>query len=71
VSRAPSPRLSRVESEPGGAVVMRTETELILKSRLVVPAILLEHGFTFTYPDWCDAARDLCRQWNTGHTRAA
>jgi hypothetical protein len=46
-----------------GAVVMRTETELILKSRRVVPARLLEHGFTFTYPHWPDAARDLCRQW--------
>ena len=43
-----------------GAVFMRTETELILKSRRVVPARLLEHGFRFTYPDWRDAARDLC-----------
>jgi hypothetical protein len=46
-----------------GAVLMRTETELILKSRRVVPARLLEHGFTFTYPHWPDAARDLCHQW--------
>ena len=45
-----------------GAVFMRTETELILKSRRVVPARLLEHGFTFQYPDWRGAARDLCRQ---------
>ena len=44
-----------------GAVFMRTETELILKSRRVVPARLLEHGFTFKYPHWQDAARDLCR----------
>jgi hypothetical protein len=43
-----------------GAVFMRTETELILKSRCVVPARLLEHGFTFTFPDWHDAAHDLC-----------
>jgi uncharacterized protein len=43
-----------------GAVFMRTETELILKSRRVVPARLLEHGFTFTYPDWSSAAQDLC-----------
>ena len=33
-----------------GAVFMRTETELILKSRRVVPARLLEHGFKFKYP---------------------
>jgi uncharacterized protein (TIGR01777 family) len=45
-----------------GAVVMRTETELILKSRRVVPGRLLEHGFRFKYPDWRDAARDLCRR---------
>ena len=44
-----------------GAVVMRTESELILKSRRVVPARLLEHGFRFKYPHWQDAARDLCR----------
>ena len=47
-----------------GAVFMRTETELVLKSRRVVPALLLEHGFSFKYPGWQEAARDLCRQWN-------
>ena len=45
-----------------GAVFMRTETELILKSRRVVPARLLEHGFAFTYPDWRSAAHDLCQR---------
>ena len=45
-----------------GAVFMRTETELILKSRRVVPARLLEHGFAFAYPDWPRAARDLCHR---------
>lgn len=45
-----------------GAIFMRTETELILKSRRVLPARLLEYGFKFKYPDWRDAARDLCRQ---------
>ncbi len=33
-----------------GALFMRTETELILKSRRVVPARLLERGFEFKYP---------------------
>ena len=42
-----------------GAFFMRTETELILKSRRVVPARLMERGFTFEYPDWPEAARDL------------
>ena len=50
-----------------GAVFMRTETELILKSRRVVPARLLENGFTFKYPDWRSAAQDLCRQWKVAH----
>jgi uncharacterized protein (TIGR01777 family) len=51
-----------------GAVFLRTETELILKSRRVVPARLLEHGFTFRIPAWSDAARDLCHQWRLMHT---
>jgi uncharacterized protein len=49
-----------------GALFMRTETELILKSRRVVPARLLEHGFRFTYPDWPSAAADLCRRARAG-----
>jgi len=43
-----------------GALLMRTETELILKSRRVVPARLLQHGFRFQFPNWRDAAADLC-----------
>jgi uncharacterized protein (TIGR01777 family) len=50
-----------------GAVFMRTETELILKSRRVVPARLVEHGFTFAYPHWREAADDLCRRWRIAH----
>ena len=46
-----------------GAVFMRTETELVLKSRRVVPGRLLEHGFKFRFPDWEGAAVDLCRRW--------
>jgi len=38
----------------------RTETELLLKGRRVVPARLLAAGFTFDYPAWQDAVRDLC-----------
>jgi uncharacterized protein (TIGR01777 family) len=45
-----------------GAVFMRTETELVLKSRRVVPAKLLQHGFRFRFPDWDAAASDLCHQ---------
>lgn len=49
-----------------GAFFMRTETELILKSRRVVPGRLLKEGFAFTHPDWPAAARDLCARWRTG-----
>jgi uncharacterized protein (TIGR01777 family) len=52
-----------------GAFVMRTETELILKSRRVVPARLLESGFVFNYPRWPAAARDLCQRWTTRNMR--
>jgi uncharacterized protein len=45
-----------------GAALMNTETELVLKSRRVVPTRLTETGFTFTYPTWPTAARDLCAQ---------
>jgi uncharacterized protein (TIGR01777 family) len=46
-----------------GAFFMQTETELILKSRRVVPGRLLEAGFAFQFPDWAEAAADLCRRW--------
>ena len=42
-----------------GAIVMRTETELLLKSRRVVPGKLLDAGFLFQYPEWESAAREL------------
>ena len=41
------------------AFVHRTETELLLKSRRVVPGRLLEAGFHFEYPEWAGAATDL------------
>jgi uncharacterized protein len=46
-----------------GALALRTETELILKSRRVIPARLLASGFTFEHPTWPAAARDLCARW--------
>ncbi len=45
-----------------GALLMRTETELILKSRRVIPGRLLQSGFSFEYPTWPEAARDLCAE---------
>jgi uncharacterized protein (TIGR01777 family) len=46
-----------------GALFLRTETELILKSRRVVPARLLQNGFSFHFSEWRGAARHLCAQW--------
>jgi hypothetical protein len=46
-----------------GAFFLRTETELVLKSRRVVPGRLLESGFSFNYPAWQQAAEELCRRW--------
>lgn len=42
-----------------GALALRTDTELLLKSRRVVPGRLLGAGFTFDHPTWDAAARDL------------
>jgi uncharacterized protein (TIGR01777 family) len=46
-----------------GALFLRTESELVLKSRRVVPGRLLDAGFEFEYPEWPAAAEDLVAQW--------
>jgi uncharacterized protein len=46
-----------------GAVLLQTETELILKSRRVVPGRLLAEGFRFEFPEWAGAAGQLCTRW--------
>jgi NAD dependent epimerase/dehydratase family enzyme len=46
-----------------GTFLMRTESELVLKSRRVVPSRLLEAGFPFLFPEWPAAARDLVGRW--------
>ena len=42
-----------------GAWLRGTETELLLKSRRVIPTKLLASGFQFAYPDWPEAAKAL------------
>jgi uncharacterized protein (TIGR01777 family) len=42
-----------------GAFFLRTETELVFKSRRVVPGRLLDAGFAFDFPAWPAAAADL------------
>ncbi len=46
-----------------GTWAMQTETELVLKSRRVVPSRLLEAGFEFENPEWHEAAADLVKRW--------
>jgi uncharacterized protein len=46
-----------------GAFLLRSESELILKSRRVVPGRLLDAGFEFHFPEWPAAARDLVARW--------
>src|ERR1700733_352980 len=46
-----------------GAALMGTESELVLKSRRVIPGRLLKEGFQFAYPEWEGAARELCERW--------
>ena len=54
-----------------GAVFLRTETELILKSRRVIPGRLLESGFQFRFPEWPAAASDLVAQWRKSGSGAS
>lgn len=42
-----------------GAILIRTETELILKSRWVIPERLLGAGYVFTYPDLAGALQNI------------
>lgn len=55
-----------------GACVIRTETELLLKSRWVVPRRLLESGFVFSYTTLEAALRDLSRNRRAqrGHAKS-
>jgi len=52
-----------------GAVFLRTETELVLKSRRVVPGRLLSEGFRFEFPEWPAAAVELVQRWRKQQTR--
>jgi hypothetical protein len=45
-----------------GAIFMKTETELILKSRRVIAKKLMDSGFNFKFETWQKAAINLCGQ---------
>jgi uncharacterized protein (TIGR01777 family) len=52
-----------------GAFFLRTETELTFKSRRVVPGRLLGSGFTFDFPHWGEAVRDIVERRRAARTR--
>jgi uncharacterized protein (TIGR01777 family) len=58
---APSPLIELA------AFILRTESELVLKSRRVIPTRLVEAGFPFDFPTWPDAAQDLVTRWRRRH----
>jgi hypothetical protein len=45
-----------------GAFALRSDTELLLKSRRVMPGRLADAGFTFDFAQWPAAAADLVRR---------
>ena len=48
-----------------GSWLMRTESELVLKSRYVVPGRLEAAGFRFQFKEWSEAAADLVAEWRS------
>ena len=52
-----------------GAFFLRTETELIIKSRRVIPGKLLADGFTFLHPQLLPAIQNLIAHRIIGFTR--
>ena len=49
-----------------GAFAIRSDTELLLKSRRVTPGRLADAGFTFDHPQWQTAAADLASRRRRG-----
>jgi uncharacterized protein len=54
-----------------GALALRSDTELLLKSRRVVPGRLLAAGFSFDHPQWPDSASDLVQRARAERRRRA
>jgi uncharacterized protein len=53
-----------------GSFLLRTESELVLKSRWVIPGRLLNAGFSFTYPEWPAAAQELVNRYRCASDKA-
>ena len=51
------------------AFLIRSEPELLLKSRRAVSRVLTRNGFRFQHPNWPEAAIELCDEWRALHGR--
>ena len=51
-----------------GTIFLRTESELVLKSRRVIPGRLLEAGFRVQFPEWVSAAQNLVDRWRATYS---
>ena len=51
-----------------GTFLFRSESELVLKSRRVVPSRMLASGFEFQFPKWEEAAHNLCHRYSKAST---
>jgi len=51
-----------------GTIFLRTETDLVLKSRRVIPGRLVEAGFRFQFPEWVSAAQNLVDRWRATYS---
>ncbi|MBV9070474.1 MAG: DUF1731 domain-containing protein [Acidobacteria bacterium] len=51
------------------AFLIRSEPELLLKSRRAVSGVLTRNGFRFQHPTWPEAAIELCDEWRALHGR--
>ncbi len=54
-----------------GSAAIRTETELVLKSRWVLPERLLAAGYVFAYPELEPALRDILAERELLHPRSS
>jgi NAD dependent epimerase/dehydratase family enzyme len=52
-----------------GAIAIRTETELVLKSRWVVPERLQQAGYRFLHPELEPALRQILKPRGSAHER--
>jgi uncharacterized protein (TIGR01777 family) len=50
-----------------GAWFLNGDTELVMKSRRVIPTHLTQAGFQFQYPNWPEAARDLATRLSSSN----